>query len=152
MKLPILVLDTQTLVRFALGLYLKLSHKAFFSLVDAKARIVIPSYSLEEILKKFPYQKRKSDDIPIPPTALLRALRSCSNARILPRGAAVLYREFELNRKLNARRIVLANQDIPIAAATLVVQNYTGEVVTLVTSDGGLSRWASVERIPVLRS
>lgn len=149
---PILVLDTQIVVRFVLGLHLKLSGKVFHDLVEARARVVIPAYSLQEIQIKFPYSNRKDGDIPIPPTTLMRLVRHCSNARILSRGAAVLVREFELDRMRRLCRINLDSQDIPIAAALLVVRDYSRDAIALVTSDAKLGAWASSMGVPVRRS
>jgi len=60
-------------------------------------------------------------DIPfIPPTALLRVVAKCCNVRVLERGTPVLAREFQLKRDQRQNRI--DTQDIPIAAAVLVVR------------------------------
>jgi len=146
------VIDTQTLVWFVKGRFLNLSRRAFLTLVDPRARVVIPSFVLQEIQDKFPYDGRRKGDISIPPTALLRILHRCSNVRILPRGVAVLAREFELHRLRKARKIEIDAQDVQIAAAVLVVRDYHRGSAVLVTSDGRLARWASATSITVVRS
>jgi hypothetical protein len=150
MNPAVYVLDTHIVAWFALGLLKKLNPAAVWTLFDRKARIVIPSYVLQEIRNKFPYlNMRKNHDIPIPPTALLRLLQRCSNARILPRGEAILAKEFSLTLMLSQRQIDIAAQDIPIAAAVLVAKDYYGGPIILITSDAKLEKWALSVGVPV---
>ena len=152
MKSAAHVLDTQTLVWFAMGLLPKLSRSVFQRLTDESVRIVVPSYVLQEIQIKFPSAVRRLNDIPIAPTALLRILHQCSNARILSRGEAMLAREFKLDRMRRERQIDIDVQDIPIAAAVLVVRDYHSGPTILVTSDQKLGKWALAIKLSVMWS
>ncbi len=152
MKVAAHVVDTQTLVWFAMGLLPKLSRSVYQRLTGGGVCIVVPSYVLEEIQIKFPSANRRPKDVPIPPTALLRVLHQCSNARLLPRGEAILAREFKLDRMRRERKIDIDVQDIPIAAAVLVVRDYHSGPTILVTSDQKLGRWASGINLSVIWS
>jgi rRNA-processing protein FCF1 len=150
MKPPAYVVDTQTLVWFAKGLVGNLGLNAFVALIHPRARVLVPSYVLEEIQRKFARKVNSNREIKIPPTALLRVLLHCSNARILPRGEAVLAREFKLQTNVAKRAEVVSSQDIPIAAAVLVVRDFYPGPVVLITSDRGLRKWAASIGVPVL--
>ncbi len=143
---PVYVIDTHILAWFVQGLFRKLSHcrAAVWTLINPRTRIVIPSYALEEVRNKFPYlnMRKNNNNIAIPPTALLRLLQLCSNAKILPRGEAILAKEFSLTMMLHHRRINIDAQDIPIAAAVLVAKDYYKGPIVLITSDTKLERWA----------
>ena len=152
LKPAIYVVDTHIVVWFAEGLYTNLSWAATGTLLDPRTRIVIPSYVLQEIRNKFPYlNTRKNNQIAISPTALLRLLHRCSNARILPRGEAILAKEFALELMRSKRQIDVEAQDIPVAAAVLVAKEYYGGPTTLITSDEKLEKWALSVGIPVLQ-
>lgn len=150
MNSPLYVLDTQALVRFLKGLRRRLGSNAFKKMNDPRARIVVPSYALEEIQAKFARTVSKtSSEINIPPTACLRLLLHCSNARVFPRGPAVLAEEFLL-RDRTRRRSPLERQDIPVAATVLALRRGYKGTVWLVTCDHRLKSWAVAERISVV--
>jgi rRNA-processing protein FCF1 len=150
MRPPVYVIDTNALVWFAKGLVGKFNLNAFVALIHPRARVVVPSYVLEEIGQKFRPFGNNNNSIKIPPSALLRTLVQCSNAKLLPRGAAVQATEFRLMSRVNRRLEEIDKQDIPIAAATLVVQECCGDPVVLITSDGKLIRWASTNGVHTL--
>jgi hypothetical protein len=145
---PVYVLDTQCLVWFVKGHARKLGLNALLAIQSPHARIVIPSYALEEIQRKFnPKMQSSKDAIRIPPTALLRVVTECSNVRVLARGSAVLAREFQL--KNGQRQNGIPDQDIAIAAAVLVVKQYYNGPVLLLTSDRRFRAWAGGNGITV---
>ena len=151
MRPPIYVIDTNTLVWFAKGLVGKFNLNAFVALIHPRARVVVPSYVLDEIRQKFKPFGNKNNSINIPPSALLRTLVQCSNAKLLPRGlAAVQAIEFRLRSRVDRRLEEIGIQDIPIAAAVLVLQECYGDPVVLITSDGKLNRWASMRGVRIL--
>lgn len=150
MKPAIYVVDTQALVWFTKGLPRVMGLNAYVALTHPRARIVIPSYVLEEIQRKFEPRTKSNKTIKIPPTALLRLLYQCSNVRILPRGGALLAREFRLQQKARKGSEVVSAQDIPIAAAVLTVRDYYDGPIVLVTADGKLRRWSLANGVPVV--
>jgi hypothetical protein len=144
------VLDTHILVWFLKGFaFSKITPRIFLRLVNARSRIVIPLYCLEEIRMKFPYLSKRSNDISVPPTSLLRLLRCCGNVRVLPRNEALFARELQLERMRQIRQVDLDSQDIPIAAAALVVRDTIVGPMTLVTSESKLRRWALRQQLEV---
>lgn len=147
---PLFVLDTQALVRYLKGLRRRLGSEAFKIMIHPRARIVVPSYALEEIQAKFARLVSQSGrEISIPPTACLRLLLRCSNTRVFPRGATVLAEEFRLGGR-TPRKSPLERQDIPVAATVLAIRRGYAGTVSLVTCDQKLRIWASCERIPVV--
>jgi hypothetical protein len=148
---PVFVLDTHAIVWFTKGSLHQIGSTAFFSMSHYRARIVVPSYAFTEIQQKFNYKMDgKRESMRIPPTPLLRLISICSNVRILPRGPATLAWEFKLLRDKLSNGI--SDQDIPIAATTMVTRDYYDGPVGLITRDGSLSKWASSVGIPIVWS
>ncbi len=133
------VLDTQSLVWFVKGTYAKVGEPAFLALTDRIARVVVPVYALQEMQQKF---VNKRSAISIPPSGIVRVLAYCRNVRILPRGAAVVTREYATRKQVQRRQLDLDDQDIAIVAAVLHVRDCVPGRVRLVTSDGKLQKWA----------
>jgi len=119
---PVFVLDTHALVWFTRGQAHRLGLNALLAMLSPRAQIVVPAYAFEEISLRFGPKLQMAKDPAIPPTALLRLVRRCSNVRILGRDAAVTAREIQLRSNQHQNRIDI--QDIPIAAAVLVVRDY----------------------------
>jgi hypothetical protein len=120
---------------------------ALFCMLHPRLRLIVPSYVLEEVHRDF-RPTMQPRDILIPPSALLRLLLNCSNVRILNRGAAVLAREFQLKRQQRTNQIT--DQDIPIAASVLAVQqHYEGKTV-LLSGDSALKSWGALNGITVI--
>ena len=145
MKAPAYVLDTHVLVWFAKGHAHKLGLNSLMALLGRRARIVVPSYALEEVQRQFSPSMRAGKDMLVPPTPLLRLILKCLNARVLPRGPALLAEEFRLHKRHSSIPV----QDIPIAAAVLVAKKYYDGPVLLATCDRELKRWAGNMGIPV---
>jgi rRNA-processing protein FCF1 len=146
---PTYVIDTQALVWLIKGSVRKLGLNSFVTLIHPRARVVVPSYVLEEINQKFARPRiDMSSEIKVPPTALLRLLHRCVNVRILPRGAESLAKEFKLRNYV--QRKLIAAQDVPIAAAALVVRDYCPDPVVLITRDRELRRWANTVGVEIL--
>lgn len=151
MNSPVFVLDTHALVWFTKGILHQIGATALFSMSQYRARIVVPSYAFTEIQIKFTHKMDgKSNSMRLPPTPLLRLMSKCSNVRILPRGPATLAWEFKLSREKLSNGI--SDQDIPIAAATMVTRDYYDGQVGLITRDGSLSKWGSSVGIPIIWS
>ncbi len=149
MKAPVFVLDTHALVWYAKGSVRKIGFAAFNSVHNNQAWIVIPLYVFTEIQRGFSHKMdTQKDQMRVPPTPLLRLICNCSNVRILPREAATVAWEFKLMRNRASNGI--SEQDVPIAAATLVVRDYYKGPVRLVTNDGPLSKWAASAGIPII--
>jgi PIN domain nuclease of toxin-antitoxin system len=150
MTSPVYVLDTHCLVWFVKGHGRKLGLSTLLNLQNPHAKIVIPSFALEEIQGKFnPKMQSNKDAIKIPPTALLRLVIKCSNVRVLTRGPSVLAREFQLKNR--QRQNDIPAQDVAIAAAVLVVrQSYSGPVL-LLTRDFRLKAWAIRNGVTIQR-
>lgn len=149
MKPPLYVIDTHVLAWFAKGWFLRLGSNAFVVMIHPRARIIIPSYALMEIERRFaPRKICDKNSIRVPPTALLRLINKCSNARILPNSPAVLASEFRLRREKRTNWI--PDQDIPIAAAVMFARQHYDGPVALITKDGPLTKWAQSQTIPVL--
>ncbi len=68
----------------------------------------------------------------------------------LPRGVALLAREFQLHQSARKSRDAVPTQDIPIAAAVLVVRDYYKGPVVLMTSDSKLKKWSLAIGVPVV--
>ncbi len=145
---PVYVLDTHAVIWFAKGRVDKFGKSAFVAMLSPRARLVIPSYAFEEIQRDFGPSMKLGKDPVIPPSAILRLVRKCSNVKVLDRGIAVLAREFQL--KTNERQNRIDHQDIPIAAAVLVVREYYQGPVVLVTCDPRLKTWAASVGITVI--
>ncbi len=151
-KPPIYVMDTHTLVWFAKGHAQRLGVNSLLVLIHPRARLVVPIYALEEIERRFTPRINSPNYINIPPTALLRLLHHCANVRILPRGSACLAKEFQLRHLVQMHIENIPSQDIPIAAAVLVVRDYHHGRVVLLTSDGKLKAWATRIGVSVITS
>jgi len=145
---PVFVLDTHALIWFAKGQAHRLGLNALLAMLSPRAQIVVPSYALEETSLSFGPKLQLGKDPGIPPAALLRLLQKCLNAKILDRGAALIAREIQLRSSRHQNGI--DNQDIPIAAAVLVVRDYYRGPVLLVTCDQRLKRWAASAGITVV--
>ena len=141
MSEPVFVLDTHALIWFVKGYAHRLGLNALLAMLSPRARVVVPSYAFEEISVRFGPKLQLAKDPAIPPAALLRLVKKCSNVRVLDRGAALIAREIQLRSGQHQNGI--DSQDIPIAAAVLVVRDYYRGTVVLVTSDHRLKRWAS---------
>lgn len=149
MNPPLFVIDTHALVWFVKGRGPQLGLHALVSMVHPRARIVIPSHALAEVQQMFtPKMAGKKSSIRIPPTALLRLLSNCLNARVLPNGPASLAWEFRLRQARRTNGI--PDQDIPIAAAVMVARQCADGDVALITRDGALVKWASSVGVPVI--
>ena len=146
-KPAVYVVDTHALVWFLRGEVHKMGLSALFCMLHPRLRLIVPSYALEEVHRKFG-PTMQAGEILVPPSALLRLLLKCSNVRILNRGAAVLAREFQLKRQQRTNRI--PDQDIPIAASVLAVQqHYEGKTV-LLSGDSALKSWGVLNGITVI--
>jgi hypothetical protein len=145
---PVYVLDTCAVVWFAKGQESRLGKNALLAMLNPRARVIIPSYVLEEIQRGFGPSMKLGKHPAIPPTAILRLVGKCSNVKVLDRGSAVLAQEFQL--ETNERQNRIDHQDIPIAAAVLVVREYYKGPVMLVTYDPRLKAWAAGVGITVL--
>lgn len=138
MTSPLYLLDTHAVVYYLKGNVLRLGWRTFEAISARESRIVVPSYALEEIQNKFVRDTRSARlEINIPPTPCLKVLLTRSNLRVLTRGPTVLAEEF----RLRTPKPIVDVQDIPIAAAALVVRKLLG-TLCLVTSDRKLRRWA----------
>ncbi len=147
---PVYVLDTQSLIWFAKGYAHRLGLNALIAMLSPRARVVIPSFALEEIHQKFGPKMQPNTDPAIPPAALLRLVNKCQNVRVLARGPSVLAREIQLKTNERSNGLNRNRQDIPIAAAVLVVREYYREQVLLITCDRPLTIWAAKTGIRVL--
>ena len=149
MNPPVFVVDTHALVWFSKGHFRLFGPKALSVMLSNHTRIVIPSFAFIEVQYKFsPKMDGKKNSMRVPPTPLLRLVCNCKNVRILPRSPAVLSWEFKLARGKSSNGI--SDQDIPIAAATIVAREcYEGQV-SLITKDGTLKQWATSEGISVI--
>jgi hypothetical protein len=149
MNPPLFVIDTHALVWFVKGRVLQLQLHSFVSMIHPRARIVIPSHAFTEVQQKFTSKMdSKKNSIRVPPTPLLRLVGKCSNVRILPNDPTSLAWEFRLKR--DNRTNGIADQDIPIAAAVMVVRQHYDGPVALITKDGPLVKWASSAGVPVI--
>jgi hypothetical protein len=145
----VVVLDTHALVWFAKSSVPLLGSEAFSAMFQYRSRIVIPSYAFTEIQLKFtPKMDSKKNNMRVPPTPLLRLVSNCSNVRILPRGPATLAWEFKLMR--DKSRNGISDQDIPIAAASMVARDYYDGPIGLITKDRILEKWASSMGISII--
>lgn len=143
------VLDTQTLVWFLKGNVHLLGPNRGSALKHPRARIVVPLYALEEMRTKFIRPKVNKDAIRIPPTPCLRLLLKCSNVRVLSTGPA-MFAEASVFHELNGEQTEVTKQDVPIAAAALVVHRRHLGVTCLVTRDKSLRTWARRSGLQVL--
>jgi predicted nucleic acid-binding protein len=145
---PVYVIDTQALVRFTKGFSTQIGREALSAMLSPKSRIVVPTYVLQEVAWQFGPRMSAPKNILIPPTALLRLLRQCANVRLLDRGSVVLAREFQLRRE--NRFTGIPDQDVPIAAAAVVVREYYAGPVFLITCDRALKKWAPTAGINIV--
>ena len=151
MNFPVFVIDTHALVWFSKGNVSLLGSGAARAMLQFRARIVVPSFAFTEIQLKFsPKMDSKKNSMRVPPTPLLRLVSNCSNVRILPRGPATLAWEAKLmrNRLTNG----IPDQDIPIAAASMVARDYYEGPIALITKDGPLAKWAPSAGISIVWS